>query len=187
MDFNIPRNVIVIGQRNDISDGLIEIAINLADDGKTVWYLASKPVDKLPDIFLRQDRDTLKRIIFTYCKSLEALNQKLMNLDNTSNVNASLIIVEPLHTFFPDSVARNSDHFLQAHAKTLAILQSCVCSLNGRPNGSCWSIASLDDSVGYSGECVATLIDLFYYKKNCVRAADTSIVRWFEDFRIKFC
>lgn len=127
----------------------------------------------------------MKRIIFTYCKSVEALNQKIMNLDNTSNLNASLLIVEPLHTFLPDSVARNSDHMLQAHVKTLAILQSCVCSFNERPMGSCWSIVSLDDTVGYSENCVTTLIDLFYYKNNCVKAVDTPIVRWFEDFRLR--
>lgn len=158
----------------------------MAGDGKTVWYLASKPVDKLPDKFIRQERDTLKRIIFTYCKSYEALNQKIMNLDNTSSVNASLLIIEPLHTFVAESAARNFDYLLQAHAKTLAILQSCVGSFNERLNGSCWSIASLDDSVGYSTDNVATLVDLFYYKKNCVKAVDTPIVRWFEDFRLKF-
>lgn len=109
-----------------------------------------------------------------------------MNLDNTSNVNTGLLIVEPLHTFFPNSVARHSDVFVQAHAKTLAILQSCVASFNERPNGSCWSIASLDNSEGYSEDCVVTLIDLFYSKKNYVRAVDTPIVRWFQDFRLKF-
>lgn len=163
----------------------LQIAISEAEHGNTVWYLASKPVDKLPETFFRKDRFILKRIIFTYCKSLETLIQKLLDLDNMF-ITPSLIITESLHSFFANSPKRNAEHFLQGHAKTLATLQSCVYSFNERLKGPCWSIVSLDDNEGYSQQCIATLIDLFYYKANYVRAVDSTFVQWLEEFKFKF-
>lgn len=156
-----------------------------AEQGNTVWYLASKPVDKLPEIFVRKDRSILKKIMFTYCKSLETLIQKLMDLDNM-NITPSLIIVESLHTFFANIPNRNAEYFLHGHTKTLACLQSCVYSFNERLKGPCWGIVSLDDSEDYSQRSIATITDLFYYKKNFVRASDSTFIRWFEEIKLKF-
>lgn len=161
------------------------MAISEAEHGNTVWYFASKPVDQLPQIFFRKDRSILKRIIFTYCKSLETLIQKLIDLDNMF-IMPSLIIVESLHTFFSNSLRKNAEHFLQGHAKTLATVQSCVYGFNERLKGPCWSIVSLDDNEGYSQQCLATFIDLFYYKKNFVSANDSTFVQWLKEFKLKF-
>lgn len=161
------------------------MAISEAEHGNTVWYLASKPVDKLPEIFFRKDRSVLKKIIFTYCKSLETLIQKLLDLDNMF-ITPSLIIIESLHSFFANSPRKNAEYFLQGHAKIAATLQSCVYSFNERLKGPCWSIVSLDDNAGYSQQCLATFIDLFYYKDNYVRAVDSTLVRWLKEFKLKF-
>lgn len=120
-----------------------------------------------------------------YFKSLEALINKLMDLHNMI-LTPSLIIIESLHSFFTHQERKNLEFFLQGHAKTFAGLHSCVESFAERLKGPCWSIVSLDDNEGYSGHCLNTLIDLFYYKKNYLRPVDSNLVQWINQFKIKY-
>ncbi|KAJ6637171.1 hypothetical protein Bhyg_09899, partial [Pseudolycoriella hygida] len=184
MDLNDPKNLLVIGRTSIISEGLLEIAIGEAERGNRVLYLASKAVDKLPEIFVDRDRSVLKRIIFTYFKSYEALAQKLMDLHNMF-LTPNLLIIESLNSFFTNCSRTNTDSYLEGHAKILAVLHSTVNSFNERSNANCWSIVSFDDHEDFSQQCLTTLIDLFYFKKNCIRAADEEFIQWFEDFKLK--
>ncbi len=93
----------------------------------------------------------------------------------------NLLIIESFHAFAVDV-----EYCLQGHAKTLGALHSCIGSFNERHKGRFWSLVSVDDNDGvYSQQCLATIIDLFYWK-NHIRVVDSTFVRRLEEFRNKF-
>lgn len=141
------------------------MALSFAENGHTVLYLASKPLDKLP-YSIKHTTDTLKKIIFMYFNTDTLLLQKLVEIHNW-NKSPKLIIIESLETFF-NFETQTYDKLICAHTLLLATLHNCATIFAERfPNKQAFSLISVNtDKFELYKKMVQILVDLYYYKNN---------------------
>lgn len=144
-----------------------KVCLSFADNGHTVLYLASKPIEKLPYAIQQQhNNESLRKIFFMYFSTSTDLVKKLLDI-HSWNKSPKIIIIESIETFF-NFPTQTYDQLVSMHTMLIATLHDCVRTFADRqPDGKAFSLTSLNSR---RNDCYPKMlsiwIDLYYYKKN---------------------
>lgn len=143
------------------------MALRFAENGHTVLYLASKPLDKLPSpIKHSTDTDALKNIIFMYYNSNASLLLKLLEIHNWIKT-PKLVIIESMEKFF-NFQTQTYVQLILAHTIIMAALHNCVTTFSESfQNKIAFSLISINtEKFKCYKKMMPIFVDLYYYKNN---------------------
>lgn len=152
-----------------------KVCLSFAENGHTVLYLASRPIEKLPSN-VQHNTETLRKIFFMYYSTSTDLVKKLLDI-HSWNKSPKLIIIESMETFFNCCQTQTYEQLVSMHAMLIGTLHDCVRTFADRqPDGKAFSLVSLNSR---RNDCyprmLSILMDLYYYKKNWFNIDENSL------------
>lgn len=117
------------------------------------------------------DKEALKKIFFVYTLSKRKIISKLLEF-NDWNRTPKIIIYESLNQFFDSSNTPN-DTLIEQYSFFISYIHSFVDVFSNKHNQKCFSIISIDQNNSIKiNKIQQTLIELYFYKKNCYLQGD---------------